>query len=67
MVVVPPGVSFVSLVYMPNTKSVAHFLLVDFGGGCYVLLLLVVTGGKQSQLLLCPTEVQLGVQVQSGS
>ena len=59
-----PGVSFVSSVYVPNTKSVAHFLLVDFGGGCY--LLSVVTGGKQSQLLLCPTEVQLGVQVQSG-
>ena len=50
---------------MPNTKSLAHFLLVDFGGGCYLLLLLV-TGGKQSQLLLCPTEVQLGMQVQSG-
>ena len=25
-----------------------------------------MTGGKQSQLLLCPTEVQLGLQVQSG-
>ena len=35
---------------MPNTKSVAHFLLVDFGGGFF--LLLVVTGGKQSQLLV---------------
>ena len=62
--VVVLGVSFVSSVYKPNTKSVAHFLLVDFGGDCY--LLLVVTGGTQSQLLLCPTEVQLGVQVQSG-
>ena len=61
MVVVPPGVSFVSLVYVSNTKSVAHFLLVDFGEGS-----LVVTGGKQSQLLLCPTKIQLGVQVQSG-
>ena len=48
---------------MPNTKSVANFFLVDFGGG---YLLSVVTGGKQSQLRLCPTEVQLGVQVQSG-
>ena len=65
--VVVPGVSFVSSVYVPNTKSVAHFLLVDFGEG-YLLsyLLVVVTGGKQSQLLLCPTEIQLGVQVQSG-
>ena len=62
MVVAPNGVSFVSSAYVPNTKSVAHFLLVDFGEG----YLLVVTGGKQSQLLLCPTEVQLGVQVQSG-
>ena len=61
MVVAPDGVSFVSSAYVPNTKSVAHFLLVDFGEGY-----LLVTGGKQSQLLLCPTEVQLGVQVQSG-
>ena len=45
--------------------SVLHFLLVDFGEGCY-LLLDVVTGGKQSQLLLRPTEVQLGLQVRSG-
>ena len=51
---------------MPNTKSVGYFLLVDFGGGYLLTYLLVVTGGKQSQLLLCPTEVQLGVQVQSG-
>ena len=57
------GVSFVRGVL--NTKSVAHFLLVDFGGGCCYLLL-VVTGGKLSQLLLCPTEGQLGVQVRSG-
>ena len=34
----PPGVSFVSSVYVPNTKSVAHFLLVDFGGGYFFLL-----------------------------
>ena len=34
---------------MPNFKSVVHFLLVDFGGGCY---LVVVTGGKQNQLLV---------------
>ena len=47
---------------------VLHFLLEDFGEGCYLLLLLllVVTGGKQSQLLLRPTEVQLGLQVWSG-
>ena len=68
MAVAPPGVSFVSSVYVPNTKSVAHFLLADFGEG-YLLVVtcyLVVTGGKQSQLLLCPTEVQLGLQAQSG-
>ena len=64
MLVAPPGVSFFSSVYVPNTKSVAHFLLVDFGEG--YLLVVIVTGGKQSQLLLCPTEIQLGVQVQSG-
>ena len=56
--VAAPVVSFVSSVYVPNTKSVAHLLLVDFGEGKF---LLVVTGGKQSQLLLCPIEVQLGV------
>ena len=32
----------------------------------YYLLLLLVTGGKQSQLILRPTEVPLGVQVRSG-
>ena len=42
---------------MPNFKSVVHFLLVDFGGGyllTYLLtyLLVVVTGGKQRQLLV---------------
>ena len=68
MAVAPTGVSIVSSVYVPNTKSVAHFCLVDFGEGCccYLLLLVLVTGEKQSQLLLCPTKVQLGVQVQSG-
>ena len=49
---------------MPNTKSIAHFLLVDFGEG-YSCCYLVVTGGEQSQLLLRPTKVQLGVQVRS--
>ena len=33
---------------MPNSMSVYHFLHVDFGEG----YLLVVTGGKQSQLLV---------------
>ena len=66
MAVALPGVSFVSSVYVPNTKSVAYFLLVDFGGGYLLSYLLLVTGGKQSQLLLCQTDVQLGVQVQSG-
>ena len=36
MAVTPPGVSFVSSVYVPNTKSVAHCLLVDFGEGYLV-------------------------------
>ena len=51
---------------MPNSMSVYHFLQVDFGEGYLLSYLVVVTGGKQSQLLLCPTEVQFGVQVQSG-
>ena len=46
--------------------SVFQFLQVDFGGGYLLLTYLVVTGGKQNQLLLRPTEVQLGVQVRSG-
>jgi len=37
MVVAPNGVSFVSSAYVPNTKSVAHFLQVDFGEG-YLLV-----------------------------
>ena len=39
---------------------VLHFLLVDFGEG--YLLLVIVTGEKQSLLLLRPTEVQFGVE-----
>ena len=27
------SVNFVSEVYVPNSKSVVHFLLIDFGGG----------------------------------
>ena len=38
-----------SYVFVPNSKSVVHFVLVDFGGA---VLLLVVTGGKQSQFLV---------------
>ena len=32
--------------------SVYHFLQVDFGGGYLLSYLLLVTGGKQSQLLV---------------
>ena len=35
--------------------------------GVVVLLLLLVTGGKQSQLLIQPTKVGLGLQVRSGA
>ena len=28
------GLNFVSEVFVPNSKSVVHFILVDFGGGC---------------------------------
>ena len=34
---------------MPNFKSIVYFPVVDFGE---VVLLVVVTGGKQSQLLV---------------
>ena len=27
------GLNFVSYFYVPNSKSVVHFVLVDFGGG----------------------------------
>ena len=43
-----PGLSFVSSVKVPNSRSIVYFFLVDFGKG--YLLLFVVTGGKQSQL-----------------
>ena len=46
---------------MPNTKSVVHFLLVDFGEG-YLLVVIVVTGGKQSQLLV-PTDLDCTVRL----
>ena len=36
---------------MPNFRPVLNILPVDFGGGVLVLLVLVVTGEKQSQLL----------------
>ena len=45
---------------MPNFKSVVHFLLVDFGEG--YLLVVVVTGGKQSQLLV-PTDLDWTVRL----
>ena len=32
-----PGPNVVSLVYVSNSKSVVHFLLVDFGEGCRLL------------------------------
>ena len=28
------GLNIVSYVFVPNSKSVVHFVLVDFGGGC---------------------------------
>ena len=46
---------------MPNFKSVVHFLLVDFVGG-YFLLVIVVTGGKKSQLLV-PTDLDCTVRL----
>ena len=63
MVVAPNGFSFVSSAYVPNTNSVAHFLLVDFGGGYLLLLVIRCDRGKQSQLLLQPTKLTLGLQV----
>ena len=36
---------------MPNFRSVVYFLVVDFGE----VVVLVVTGGKQSHLLVCLT------------
>ena len=41
-----PGVSFVSKVYAPNSKPVVHFLLVDFGEGYFLLLVVSCDGGK---------------------
>ena len=42
-----------SYVFVPNSMSVVHFVLVDFGEVVLVVLVLVVvTGVKQSQLLV---------------
>ena len=40
-----------SYVFVPNSMSVVHFVLVDFGEDV-LLLVLLVTGGKRSQLLV---------------
>ena len=37
---------------MPNFKSVVHFLMVDFGEGYLLLVVVLVTGGKQSPNLV---------------
>ena len=49
----PPNFIFVSWAYVPNFRLVPWILPVDFGGGVVVLVVLVVlvTGVKQSQLL----------------
>ena len=49
---------------MPNSMSVYHFLQVDFGEG-YLLtyMLLVVTGGKQSQLLVLGLRLEFDINV----
>ena len=42
-----------SYVFVPNSKSVVHFVLVDFGEDVLLLVLvLLVTGVKQSQLVV---------------
>ena len=46
------GLNIVSYVFVPNSKSVVHFVLVDFGEDVLLLVLVLVTGGKQSQLLV---------------
>ena len=38
------------VVYVQNLKSVLHFVLVNFGG--VLVVVVIVTGGKQSQLLV---------------
>ena len=43
-----PGLSFVSSVKVPNSRSIVHFLLVDFWEG--LLVVVCCDGGKQSQL-----------------
>ena len=48
-----------AVVTWSSFSELSQSLLVDFCGGCYLLLL--VMGGKQSQLLLCPTKVSVGI------
>ena len=37
---------------MPNFKSIVYFPVVDFGEVVLLVLLVLVTGGKQSQILV---------------
>ena len=55
------GVSFVSLIYVPNTKSVAHFLVVDFGEGCCCYL--VSCDGGETKSTPSPTVLDCTVRL----
>ena len=46
---------------MPNFKSVVHFLLVDFGEGCY--LLLVSWDGGKTKSTPSPTDFDWTVRL----
>ena len=52
------GVNFVSEVYVPNSKSVVHFLLVDFGGGsCYCSCSCSCCDRRKTKSNPCPTHL----------
>ena len=55
-----------SWAHTQNFSLLGPFLHLNFGGVILVILVILVTGGKQSQLLLRPTKVGSGLQVWSG-
>ena len=60
-----PDLSFVIENYGPNFRPAVNVLLVYFGGGVVVLVLVLVTGVKKSQLL--DSSLGLGLEFDNNS
>ena len=58
-----PELDFVSQVYVQNFKYVVHFLLVDFGEGCYLLLVTCSCDGGKTKSTPSPTDLDWTVRL----